>query len=41
MVKCAVELFATVQKPSESIDDYYKTFTARKDTVDAHGEQAG
>ena len=41
LVECAVKLFTTAQKPSKSINDYYKIFTAQKDTLNAHGRQAG
>ena len=41
MVECAVELTTTYQKKSDTIEDYFELSTARKDTVNAHGGQAG
>ena len=41
LVKCAVELYTTAQKPGKSIEGCYKIFIAQKDTVNTHGGEAG
>ena len=41
IVECGVEIYTTAQGKPESIDDYYKVFSARKDTVNAHDRRAG
>ena len=41
LVDVTVNLFTTVQGKKQSLDDYYKIFIARRDTVDAHGGDAG
>ena len=33
LIECAVELFTTMQKLSDSIDDYYKIFIVQNDTA--------
>ena len=40
-VKCDVELKTTAQRSNETTDKYYKVFGAWKDTVNAHGGEAG
>ena len=40
-VKCDIKLKTTAQSSSETTDDYYKVFGTRKDTVNAHGREAG
>ena len=41
LVECHSNLYTTVQEKGESLEDYYKVFMARKDTVNAHGGEAG
>ena len=41
LVECHADLYTTVQGPNESIGDYFKIFMAQKDTVNAHGREAG
>ena len=41
LVGCHSDLYTTVQEKGESLEDYYKVFIARKDTVNAHGGEAG
>ena len=41
LVDVTVDLFTTIQGKKQSLDDYYKIFIARRDTVDAHGGDAG
>ena len=41
LVQVHVDLFTTTQRPSESVEAYYKLFCARRDTVNAHGGEAG
>ena len=41
MYGCAVELYTTAQKQSESIDDCYMIFIVQKYTVNAHSGQVG
>ena len=40
-VKCDVELKTTAQSSNETTDEYYKVFGTCKDTVNAHGGEAG
>ena len=37
LVEVTVDLFTTVQGPKQSLEEYYKIFCARRDTVNAHG----
>ena len=41
LVQVHVDLFTTIQRPNKSLEAYYKTFCARRDTVNAHGGEAG
>ena len=41
LVQVHVDLFTTTQRPNESVEAYYKLFCARRDTVNAHGGEAG
>ena len=41
LVQVHVDLFTTTQRPNKSIEAYYKLFYARRDTVNAHGGEAG
>ena len=41
LVSSHTDLYTTVQEKGESLEDYYKVFIARKDTVNAHGGEAG
>ena len=41
LVQVHVDLFTTMQKPNELVEAYYKIFYARRDTVNAHGGEAG
>ena len=41
LVSSHSDLYTTVQEKGESLEDYYKVFIARKDTVNAHGGEAG
>ena len=41
LVSSHSDLYTTVQEKGESLEDYYKIFIARKDTVNAHGGEAG
>ena len=41
LVQVHVDLFTTTQRPNESVEAYYKIFCARRDTVNAHGGEAG
>ena len=41
LVQFHVDLFATTQRPNDSVEAYYKLFCARCDTVTAHGGKAG
>ena len=41
IVESDVELFMIYQSPGESLDDYYKLFKAKVDTIDANGGNAG
>ena len=41
LVQVHVDLFKTTQRPNESVEAYYKIFCARRDTVNAHGGEAG
>ena len=41
LVQVHVELFTTTQRPNESVEAYYKLFCTRRDTVNAHGGEAG
>ena len=36
-----MDLFTTTQRPSKSVEAYYKIFCAQRDTVNAHGGKAG
>ena len=40
LVECVVKLFTTTHKQSESIDDYYKIFVKRKDTLNGMARDA-
>ena len=40
LVQVHVNLFTTTRRPSESVEACYKTFCARRDTVNAHGSDA-
>ena len=41
LVGVTVDLFTTIQGKKQSLEDYYKLFISRRDTVDAHGGDAG
>ena len=41
LVQVHVDLLTTIQRPNESVETYYKIFCARRDTVNAHGGEAG
>ena len=41
LVQVHVDLFTTTQRPNNSVKAYYKLFCARRDTVNAHGGEAG
>ena len=41
LVQVHMDLFTTTQRPNESVEAYYKLFCARRDTVNAHGGEAG
>ena len=41
LIQVHVDLFTTTQRPNESVEAYYKLFCARRDTVNAHGGEAG
>ena len=41
LVQVHVHLFTTTQRPNESVEAYYKLFCAWRDTVNAHGGEAG
>ena len=40
LVGCHSDLYITVEEKGELLEDYYKVFIARKDTVSAHGGEA-
>ena len=41
LVSSHSDLYTTVQEKCESLEDYYKAFIARKNTVNTHGAEAG
>ena len=41
LVQVHVDLFTTTQRPNKSVEAYYKLFCVRRDTVNAHGREAG
>ena len=41
IVESDVELFTVHRAQGESLDEYYKVFKAKVDTIDAHGCNAG
>ena len=41
LVQVHVDLFTTTHKPNKSVEAYYRIFCARRDTVNAHGREAG
>ena len=41
LVEVHVNLFTTTRRPSESVEAYYTTIFARRDTVTTHGGEAG
>ena len=41
LVQVHVDLLTTTQRPNKSVEAYYKLFCARRDTVNAHGGEAG
>ena len=41
LVQVHVDMFTTTQKPNKSVELCYKIFCARRDTVNAHGGDAG
>ena len=41
LVQVHIDLFTTTQRPNESVEACYKLFCARRDTVKAHGGEAG
>ena len=41
LVQVHVDLFTTIQRRNKSVEAYYKIFCARRDTVNAHGGEAG
>ena len=41
LVQVHVNLFTTTHKPNKFVEAYYDIFCARRDTVNAHGGEAG
>ena len=41
IVECAVEMNTTAQKSSETIEDYFNIFEARRNTVNDQDRRAG
>ena len=40
-VEADTDLYLSMQRPDQSTDDFYKTFTAQGDTINANGGSAG